>query len=458
MLHLVLAAWLCDMAVTAVARADDWPQWLGPRRDGIWRETGILKTFPKEGPKVRWRTPIGGGYAGPAVAGNRVYVTDRILAEGIQNPASGFAKNKLPGKERVLCLDDADGKVLWKHEYDCLYEVQYPAGPRATPIVHEGKVYTLGAMGDLFCLDAGSGKVLWSKNFRKDYQADEPIWGFSASPLLDGDKLICVVGGPGSIAVAFHKDTGKELWRALSAKQPGYCPPVIIKAGGRRQLIIWHPEAVNSLDPETGNLYWSQPFEIGAGMTIPTPRQAGDRLFLTCFYNGSMMLKLDADKPGATLLWKGKSKNPEPRLTDGLHSVMCTPYLKDGYIYGVCSYGELRCLKADTGERVWKTFQATTGGDEERWSNAFIVAQDDRFFLFNERGDLIIARMTPKGYEELSRAHLLDPTNMMVQGQRSKEHPAVLWSHPAFAHRSIYARNDKEIICVSLAAENGKTD
>ena len=449
LLLLVLPVFLVE---SCTARADDWPQWLGPRRDGVWRETGIVKAFPKEGPKVRWRTPIGAGYAGPAVAGDRVYVTDRILAPEAKNPANPFDKSKVPGKERVLCLDDATGKILWTHEYDCAYTISYPAGPRTTPVIHEGKVYTLGAMGDLFCLDAGTGKVIWSKNFPKDYQANVPMWGFSASPLLDGDKLVCLVGGSGSVAVAFHKDTGKELWRALSAKEPGYCPPVIIEAGGRRQLIIWHPEAVNSLDPETGNLYWSQPFEVGAGMTIPTPRQADDRLFLTCFYNGSMMLKLDADKPGATLMWKGKSKSPEPRLTDGLHSVMCTPYLKEGYIYGVCSYGELRCLKADTGERIWKTFQATTGSDEEqRWANAFIVARDDRFFLLNERGDLIIAQMTPKGYEELSRAHLLDPTNMMVQGQRPKDHPAVLWSHPAFAHRSIYARNDKEIICVSLA-------
>jgi outer membrane protein assembly factor BamB len=123
---------------------------------------------------------------------------------------------------------------------------------------------------------------------------------------------------------------------------------------------------------------------------------------------------------------------------------MCTPFLEDGYIYGVCSYGQLRCLKMETGERVWETLQATTSGEPVRWANAFIVKNGDRFFLFNEKGDLIIAKLSPRGYEEISRAHLLEPTN------KDCGRP-VVWSHPAFANRHVYARNDKEIICVDLA-------
>jgi len=448
-------AWLVS---GQVVRGDDWPQWLGPKRDGVWRETGILTQFPKGGPKVLWRSPIGGGYSGPAVAGDRVYVTDRLLAAEAKNPPSGFTKNEIPGKERVICLDDANGKIVWEHEYDCNYDLQYPAGPRTTPVVDNGKVYTLGAMGDLLCLDAADGKVIWSKNLTKEYHAPVQIWGFSAHPLVDGDKLICLVGGEGSLAVAFHKDTGKELWRSLSVGHAGYCPPIIIEAGGKRQLIIWHPQALVSLDPETGKEYWSQKFEVKADLTIPTPRQDGDRLFVSSFYNGSMMLKLDVAKPAASLLWKGKAQSEKSRLTDGLHSIISTPFFKGDYIYGVCSYGELRGLKADTGDRLWQTFQATTGAGEERWSNAFIVANGDRFFLFNEHGDLIIASLSPKEYKEISRAHLLEPTNLMVSDQRPKDRPAVLWSHPAFAHKSIYARNDKEIIRVSLAAENSKAE
>jgi outer membrane protein assembly factor BamB len=434
------------------ARADDWPQWLGPKRDGVWRETGILEKFPAEGPKVLWRTPVGGGYSGPTVVGDRVYITDRQLAPGAKNPSSGFDKNEIPGSERVLCLDDATGKVLWTHSYDCKYDVQYPSGPRTTPVVQDSKIYTLGTMGDLFCLNALDGKVIWSKNLVKEYHASVQIWGFSAHPLLDGDKLICLVGGEGSLVVAFQKDTGKELWRSLSASRQGYCPPVIFESGGKRQLIIWHPQAVVSLDPETGKEYWSQKFEVKADLTIPTPRLDGGRLFISSFYNGSMMLKMDSTKPAATLIWKGKAQSEMARLTDGLHSIISTPFFKGDYIYGVCSYGELRGLLAATGARLWSTFQATTGAGEERWSNAFLVPNGDRFFLFNEHGDLIIARLSPKGYEEISRAHLLEPTNLMVSGQRPKDRPAVLWSHPAFAHHSIYARNDQEIIRVSLAA------
>jgi outer membrane protein assembly factor BamB len=421
-------------------RADDWPQWMGPQRDGVWRETGLVETFPAGGPPIRWRVSIGGGYAGPAVVGGRVFVTDRQLARGASNPSDPFKQGEIPGTERVLCLSEADGKLLWKHEYDCAYTVSYPAGPRTTPLVSEGKVYTLGAEGHLFCFGAKDGKILWSRDFKKDFGTKTPLWGFSAHPLLDGNRLICVVGGEGSVAVAFDKDTGKELWRALSAKEPGYCPPTIVNGGGRRQLIIWHPEAVNSLNPETGEVYWSERWAIRSGLSVPTPVQNGDRLFLTAFYNGPLMLKLEPDKAAATVLWRGKKTSE--RDTDGLHSIMPTPFIEGGHIYGVCSYGQLRCLKADTGERVWETFAATTG-KEARWANAFLVKNGSRFFIFNELGDLIIARLTPKGYEEVSRAHLLEPTGTAA-GRN------VVWSHPAFANKCVFVRNDKEILCASL--------
>jgi outer membrane protein assembly factor BamB len=442
---LALAPW-------TASRADDWPQWLGPRRDGVWRDTGILAKFPEGGPRILWRTPLGGGYAGPAVSGGFVYVTDRQLGPGAKNPTNAFAQDTVSGTERVLCLDEATGKVRWKHEYDCPYTVSYPAGPRTTPLVHGGKVYTLGTMGDLLCLDARTGDVVWSKNFPRDYDAPVPMWGFSASPLLDGDKLICLVGGKGSVVVAFHKDTGKELWRVLSTDHSsiGYCPPVIYRAGGTRQLIIWHPEAVNSLDPETGKVYWSQKFSSKADLTAPMPRLAGDLLLVTSFYDGAMMLRLDPHKPAATVLWRGKVHSEMPNRTDTLHSIIPTPVIADGYIYGVCSYGELRCLKARTGERVWSTFRATTGDGPVRWANAFLIPQGDRYFLFNEKGDLIIARLTPQGYHEISRANVLKPTNTMP-GR------AVVWSMPAFADRSMFARNDKEIIRVDLSQGRGAT-
>lgn len=444
-------AWIFGVLLSAsTASADDWPQWLGPKRDGVWREDGILGKFPQGGPKVRWRTPIGEGYSGPAVAHGKVYITDRVRPKGVENPDNAFdRKTRVPGVERILCLSEADGKIHWKQEYLCEYKISYGSGPRTTPAVADGKVYTIGAMGHLYCCDANDGKVVWSKDLPEIYQMDVPVWGFSGSPLVDGERLICLVGGKGSVAVAFDKNTGKELWKALSANEPGYAPPMIYTIDGIRQLILWHPESVNSLNPETGEVYWTQRYGtkkfIKAGMTIPTPRLDRDKLFLTNFYDGPLMLQVKGTKQ-PTILWQGQGRSEKPDGTDSLHSVMSTPFIKDGYIYGVCSYGELRCIDEATGKRIWETHKATTG-ESRRWGHAFLVEQGDRVILFNELGDLIIARMTPKGYQEIDRANILVPTNTMAPpaGRR------VIWSHPAFANRSVYARNDKEIICVSMA-------
>ncbi|MGL6097364.1 MAG: PQQ-binding-like beta-propeller repeat protein, partial [Fimbriiglobus sp.] len=198
-------------------RADDWPQWLGPNRDGEWKEPGLADTFPAGGPAKLWSAKVGLGYAGPAVAAGKVYVPDRLLDAGQANPKNAFDTPEVGGVERVLCFDQTTGKELWAHSYPCKYKISYAAGPRCTPTVDGDRVYNLGAMGDLLCLDAATGKVVWSKNFPKDYGANVPVWGFSSHPLVDGDKLICLVGGSeGRLVMAFDKKTGAEKWRALS--------------------------------------------------------------------------------------------------------------------------------------------------------------------------------------------------------------------------------------------------
>lgn len=431
------------------AYADDWPQWLGPQRDGVWRETGIVEKFPDGGPPVKWRTPIGGGYSGPAVVGTRVYITDRQLATGQKISDNAFDRAPTAGSERVLCLGAESGKILWTHEYPCEYTISYAAGPRTTPLVADGKVYSVGAEGNLVCLDAETGKRIWSKAFQEEYDISAPVWGFAGHPLLDGDRLICLVGGQGSVAVALNKDTGEELWRSLSAAEPGYCPPVIYELGGKRQLIIWHPQAINGLDPATGEVYWSVPFDVKAGMTIATPRKAGERLFVTNFYDGPMLLEFKAGQVEPDLVWRGESHSE--RNTDKLHTVMSTPVIQEEHIYGVDSYGQVRCLDLETGERIWEDLTATgsTGDTRDfanRWRNVFFIPHEDRFFLANESGDLIIAKLTPSGYEELSRAHVIKPDNTMP-GRK------VVWSHPAFANRCAYLRNDEEIVCVDLGVK-----
>jgi outer membrane protein assembly factor BamB len=437
-----VAVVLVSLLLSAVAaRADDWPQWLGPQRDGVWRETGILEKFPAGGPRVRWKVEIGAGYAGPSVAGGKVYVADRIIARNAARPKSAFARGRIAGIERILCLNEADGKVLWKHEYDCPYTVSYPAGPRASPLVHGGKVYTYGAEGHLICFEADSGKIVWQKHLGNEDGSTTPLWGFSSSPLIDGDKLI-VIGTGEAIVQCFHKDTGAPMWKALNGREPGYAPPMIYEAGGKRQLIIWHPQALVSLNPETGEPYWSQGFAVKSGLSIPTPRKLDDRLFITSFYNGAMMMKLDKDKPAATVEWRSAA-NVTEKKTDRLSAIMTTPFLSDGHIYGVCSYGQLRCLTL-TGERLWETDKAT--GGNERWGHAFLTPNADRWFIFNEKGDLIIARLTPKGYAEIDRTKIIAADNR-DPGR------AVVWTHPAYANKCIYVRNDRELICASLAKE-----
>ncbi len=431
---LVLAA---TMPLTSLA--DDWPQWRGPSRDGLYRETGIVDQLPKE-PNILWETPIGLGYAGPAVVGDHVYVMDRQLDEGATNPDNPFAKPSIAGNERVLCLDAQTGKILWKHEYPCPYTISYAYGPRVTPTIVGDLLYTVGAMGDCWCLKAKTGEVVWSKNYPKDFKTEINTWGMAAHPLIDGDKVFLLVAGEAGF-VALDRHTGKEIWRTLKMTDPGYAPPMIIEEGGTKQLIVWTPDALTSLDPETGKTFWAQEFPLQNGLSISQPifDSPSHLLFVTSFYQGPMMMKLDAPSPAAKLLWKGKS-NSEIK-TDGLHSIMATPLFGDGHIYGVCSYGQLRCLNAQTGQRVWETFQATGEG---RWWNAFLIAHQDKTILANEQGELIFAKLTPQSYQELSRMPLIEPTG------KAQRRP-IVWSHPAFAQKSVFARNDEKIRRVSLA-------
>ena len=429
------------LTIQFATNADDWPQWFGPNRDGIWRESGILKKFPATGPEIKWRTPIGAGYSGPAVAKGKVFITDR--QPDPQRALQGNKAGSNPGTDRILCLSEATGEILWQHEYRTEYGVSYPSGPRATPSIDDESVYSLGTEGLFFCLDSNSGKVKWQANVKASYNPKTQVWGHSASPLVDDGKVFLIPGGQDTTVVAFDKQSGKELWRGLSTRDPGYCHPIIIKAGGVRQLIIWHPESINSLNPDTGETYWTIPWKIRAGLTIATPRLNGNHLFLSSFYNGSTMLKLGTDKPTAEIVWQ--SKKASERDTTELHSIISTPVFSNDHIYGVCSYGQLRCLTSTSGERLWETFAATTNGKPVRWATAFLTPHEDRYFLFNESGDLIIATLSPERYTELDRVNLLKPTNDDARGR------LVVWSHPAYANKHIIVRNDAEIIRVSLS-------
>ena len=436
---------LCVVSLVIVAAAslaaEDWPEWRGRGRTGIWNESGIIDTFPADGLKVLWRTPVNRGFSGPAVADGRVFLTDYVET---RNPR---------GTERALALDEKTGEVLWTHEWPADYGgILWPVGPRATPTVDGDRVYVLGVNGKLFCLNVETGAVIWQKDYVKDLGADTQTWafdyGFTGAPVVDGNNLICMAGGqPDAKVVALDKFTGQEIWRSLSSDtELGAAQPLLIDEGGTRQLIIWYPGAVASLNPENGTLNWEIPYRVGGGASAPTPVKSGPHLFFSTFYDGPLMLLLDPLKAAATQLWKGKSTSE--LQTDGLHATLSSPAVVGDYIYGLCSYGQFRCLRVKTGERVWET-QAVTK-ERARWATGHIVTYGDRLFINNDRGELIIVKPDPSGYQEISRTALLKPTS--PPGNR-RQLVYVNWSHPAYANRHIYARNDEEIICASLATD-----
>ncbi|MHC4511247.1 MAG: outer membrane protein assembly factor BamB family protein [Planctomycetota bacterium] len=410
--------------------AGDWPQWRGPGRDGRWREEGIVRKLDGLESRVLWRVSISNGYSGPTVADGRVYVTDRL-----SSPAE---------LERVHCFDAATGEQIWSHAYGCKYQkVGYPDGPRAAVTLNDGRAYSLGTMGHLFCFDAAKGDVLWKKDLKAEYNVKIPIWGIAAAPLVENGLLILHIGGENACLIALDKVTGAEKWRALDDRA-SYSAPIIIQQAGRRVLVCWTGDSVSGLDPLTGELHWQHPFKPARMViNIATPVFENGYLFFSSFYDGSFLLKADPDKLAVEKVWRriGKSE----RDTDSLHCCISTPIIQGDYIYGVDSYGELRCLDLHTGDRIWESLEAVP---KDRWSNIHMVRHKDEIWMFNERGELVISKLSPEGFHEISRARIIEPTEGQL-GRRG----GVCWSHPAFAYKHIYARNDREMVCIDLSAK-----
>lgn len=436
---------------STVTRADDWPQWLGPNRDGQWKETGVVDKLPKE-LKPIWTAKIGAGYTGPAVAQGKVILMDRA-SDAVIGDDGGRKPVSSNGKERVVCLDADKGTEVWVHEYDCEYKnVSYGSGPRTTPIIAGDVLYTLGTMGDLKCLSLKDGKPVWAKNFVTDFDAPKPAWGWSAHLLLDGERLIALVGGKDGkkqAVVAFDKKTGEQKWANLSTKEICYSPPVIVDAGGKRQLLVWLSEYIASLNPETGEEYWrhehpAKGIEVmRPGVCIATPKVVGDMVYVSNYYHGSLALKLAKDKPAADIVWRARKNYPkEP---DTLNTIMTSVLEHDGHLYGVCMKGQMKCLKADTGKVVWED-ESLLGGKEAVFGSASWVQNGDQVWCLTDGGELVTLKLSPKGYQETSRTKLIEPTQASM-GRK------VTWAHPAFAGKRLYARNDKQVICVSLAKE-----
>jgi hypothetical protein len=422
------SVYLLSLLVAGSALSDDWPQWRGPDRDGVWHEDGVVDAFAGDKIELRWRVPVSSGYSGPTVADGRVYLTDRVT--------------KPEQAERVLCFDWRTGEKLWSFVYECEYRnVSYPAGPRASVIVRDGLAYAIGSMGHLHCLDAAGGELRWKKDLNAEYRIDMPMWGIAASPLIEGDLLITQVGGtPDACLVAFDRKTGDEKWRALGDRA-SYSAPIVIDQAGKRVVVCWTGDNIVGLDAQSGEPCWKYDYpSVRMVLGVASPVFHRDRLLFTGFYDGSLMLGVEPKQLTVEKIWRRIGASEQK--SDALQPIISTPLLIGDHIYGVDSYGELRCLESSTGERVWEDLTAVP---RARWSTIHFVRNGDKVWMFNERGELLITTLSPEGLKILSRAQLIEPTLRQLN-----ERGGVCWAHPAFAYKHVFARNDEALVCAGL--------
>ncbi len=422
LLVLLLFGWQTSLA-------DEWPQWRGPNRDGVWTETGVVDKFDSSEIELKWRVPISSGYSGPTVALGRVYVTDRVVE---------------PKEiERVHCFEWETGKKLWSHSYDCKYDdFGYKAGPRASVLIDDGLAYSLGAAGHLLCLDATQGSVLWKHDLRAEYGIRMPNWGIAASPVVEGRLLIVHFGGDkGACVCAFDKKTGEERWKALP-DDASYSAPIVVDQAGRRVLVCWTGDRALGLNPASGKVHWEYPTPWEKWpIAIATPVLHENKLLLSDAHKGTFLFQLSQEKPAAEILWHRYKKDNADGL--GMHCLISTPLIQGWHVYGADNRGVLRCLDLNTGEQVWED---KTAVPENSFATIHLVRNGNRIWMFNERGELIISRLTPQGFEEISRAKLIEPTL-----EQLRRRDGVTWSHPAFAYRHVFARNDEELVAADLS-------
>lgn len=427
---LLLAGTLSVPAESPLLKAAGWLEWRGNhQRNGIWHDTILPDSFSNSAPKILWKKQIGTGYSGPSVWDEKVFLLDRQLPGGDE-----------PEKERVVCLDAVTGNITWVHSYPCNLKLRgsYANGPRTTPTLDTAggpaRIYTLGAMGNLHCLDAASGKVLWAHDLVARFGAIVPWWGVANSPWVEGDLVIVQAGATNSrpaTVMAFDKMTGQEKWASGSDKA-GYSSMVAIDAGGKRQLIVWTGDALCSFDPKTGSNYWRLPRKLAWDQAVATPmyEPASRILLISSEREGTLALRMKETEPGYDVLWDKMS----------LSLLQSTAVVVEGYLYGVHhngvypkQCGEFRCLDLATGEQKWSDKTVTRLGMFAQ-SHVTYNAGNRTFYLFNELGELILAKAGPDGYRETGRAQISGKT----------------WSHPAFAGGKIFARSEETVLCATL--------
>jgi outer membrane protein assembly factor BamB len=370
---------------------------------------------------VRWRRPVSFSWATPVILHGRVFVADAEL-------------KKPDATERLHCFDERTGKTLWMFAYNSKYPENafVPGqgnGPTATPIAEANHVWMLGLNGEVHCLDVSSGTVAWEKPLNRDYKIQEMTC--RASPLIEGNLLILFTGAkPGAGVIALDKHTGTEVWKALDEPVLN-SSPIMITVAAKRQLIVWTGESVTALDPGTGATLWAERLITSSNDGTATPVFHGNRLLI-----GGLMLEFRDGARAPVILWPVDTKAVSKRVL----SNTSTALFRDDHVYSALSRGQLVCLDAATGKELWQTDEVTK---VKSGASISINPMGEDSCLFTDEGSLILARLTPAGYHEISRAPGIEPTTPF--GGQNKA-----WTPPAYANGCVFLRNDNEVVCLSL--------
>jgi outer membrane protein assembly factor BamB len=410
---LITVLLLSALPLHAAAADGDWPQFLGPTRDNHYAGNGLADAWPKDGPKILWNKDVGSGWSGPIVAGGKLILFHR-----------------LDDKETVECLDAASGKQLWSGDYPTAYQDSFgfDNGPRATPAIADGRVFTFGAEGMLTCWDLNTGARAWQVNTKEQYHADKGYFGMVCSPLVEGDAVILNVGGTrgrneGAGVAAFDKTNGNLLWKA-TRHEAGYSSPIPATIGGKRSVLSLTRAGLVDLDPKTGDVRFEYPFRARSDTTVnaASPVLAGnDQVLLSASYGtGATLLKIDGGaKPQA--LWASD---------DALSAHYATPVIHNGYVYGFHGRQEegcaFRCIELKTGNVKWS---------KDRVGAGTVLLAGDELFILHERGELIRAAASPDAFKLTGRATILKPD---------------VRAYPALAGGLYFARDQGKLVCVDL--------
>jgi len=380
-----------------------WPDFRGPNRDGRYDETAIRTDWPKDGLPRMWKQPIGLGYASFVVADGRAFTIEQRRRQ-----------------EVVAAYDVETGRELWTHGWDASFvESQGGDGPRATPTYSDGRIYALGALGELHCLDARDGALVWRRNILSDNDAPNLSWGMAGSPLIVDDKVIVLPGGPrGRSVVAYRRTTGEPVWKSLDDKQ-AYTSPMLVTLGGVRQILVVSAERAVGLTIEEGRLLWEYPWVTQMGISVAQPLLLGDdRVFLSAAYgHGAAVFEVTraGDSFSTRPVW----------VSTRMKNKFTSSVLHQGYIYGL-DEAILACLDAATGEQKWK------GG---RYGYGQVVLAGDRLIVLAENGEVALVKATPERYDEVAKF------------------PAIAgktWNHPVIADGRLLVRNLREMAAFDI--------